>query len=311
VKIRQSKPVELEALLDIWLRSVRATHAFLTESDIQALLPIVRDHALPNLELWVLCSDDSEPIGFMGVSEGSIDALFIAPEHLRRGGGRVLVEHARRIKGTLRVDVNEQNPEAIKFYLANGFQVAGRSPVDDGGRPFPLLHMREGKIPALMPHQLTLRKAELGDRAAIAGFNRAMALETEGKALIPELIAAGVQRLLNQPSLGFYLVAERDGKVVGCLMVTHEWSDWRNGLFWWIQSVYVEPASRRQGVYRRLYDFIRELVQADPGVCGFRLYVEKENAVAQKTYGSLGMAQTDYLLYEELKPGVRYFQEPD
>jgi GNAT superfamily N-acetyltransferase len=161
-----------------------------------------------------------------------------------------------------------------------------------------------------MLSQLTLRKAELRDSAVIAGFNRAMALETEGKALIPELIMAGVQRLLNEPSLGFYLVAERAGKVVGCLMVTNEWSDWRNGLFWWIQSVYVEPAARRQGVYKRLYDFIRDLAQADPGICGFRLYVEKEYAVAQKTYEALGMAPTDYLIYEELKPGVRYFREP-
>jgi ribosomal protein S18 acetylase RimI-like enzyme len=161
-----------------------------------------------------------------------------------------------------------------------------------------------------VPNQLTVRKAKLRDSAVIAGFNRAMALETEGKVLIPELVAAGVQRLLNEPSLGFYLVAEHGGKVVGCLMVTNEWSDWRNGLFWWIQSVYVEPAARRQGVYKRLYDFIRELAQADPGICGFRLYVEKENAVAQKTYKSLGMAPTDYLIYEELKPGVRYFREP-
>ena len=94
-------------------------------------------------------------------------------------------------------------------------------------------------------------------------------------------------------------------------MVTNEWSDWRNGLFWWIQSVYVEPAWRRRGVYRRLYHFIRPLAQADPGICGFRLYVEKDNVVAQKTYASLGMVQTDYLVYEELKPGVRYFNEPE
>lgn len=173
------------------------------------------------------------------------------------------------------------------------------------------MHWRQGmRQNAALMTNLTLRKAELRDSTVIVGFNRAMALETEGKTLIPEMITAGVQRLLGEPSLGFYLVAERGGKIVGCLMVTNEWSDWRNGLFWWIQSVYVEPASRRQGVYRRLYDFIRELAGADPGVCGFRLYVEKENTVAQKTYDSLGMAQTDYLLYEELKPGVRYFQEP-
>jgi putative acetyltransferase len=143
MNIRAFKLSDLGPLLDIWLRSVRATHAFLAESDIQGLLPVVRDHSLPNLDIWVLCSDDSEPIGFMGVGEGSIDALFIAPEHVRRGGGRMLVEHARKLTGHLRVDVNEQNPEAIKFYEANGFHVIGRSSFDDGGRPYPLLHMSE------------------------------------------------------------------------------------------------------------------------------------------------------------------------
>ncbi|MHB1122547.1 MAG: GNAT family N-acetyltransferase [Ramlibacter sp.] len=158
------------------------------------------------------------------------------------------------------------------------------------------------------PESLRIRKAHAGDADHIAAFNRAMAWETEGKALIPELIAAGVRRLLAEPALGFYAVAEHDGEVVGCLMVTNEWSDWRNGLFWWIQSVYVTEPWRCRGVYRRLYDFIRELAQSEPGVCGFRLYVEKENTTAQRTYSSLGMAPTDYLIYEELKPGVRYFE---
>ena len=159
------------------------------------------------------------------------------------------------------------------------------------------------------PDSLQIRKAHAGDAGHIADFNRAMALETEGKALIPELIAAGVRRLLAEPALGFYAVAEHEGEVIGCLMVTNEWSDWRNGLFWWIQSVYVTQPWRRRGVYRRLYDFIRELAQSEPGVCGFRLYVDKETTTAQRTYSSLGMAPTDYLIYEELKPGVRYFED--
>jgi ribosomal protein S18 acetylase RimI-like enzyme len=154
---------------------------------------------------------------------------------------------------------------------------------------------------------LSIRKAEQRDADAIAGFNTAMALETEDKVLLPERVGAGVRRLLNDPSLGFYAVAESGGEVIGCLMVTNEWSDWRNGLFWWIQSVYIEPGSRRQGVYRGLYDFIRGQAAADPGICGFRLYVEKENTNAQETYRSLGMDATDYLIYEELKQGVEYF----
>ncbi len=157
---------------------------------------------------------------------------------------------------------------------------------------------------------LHVRKAQIGDCAVIARFNQSMALETEGKALIPERVTAGVQRLLNDSSLGFYAVALHGDEVVGCLMITNEWSDWRNGVFWWIQSVYVEPGSRRQGVYRRLYEFIRERARTDPDICGFRLYVEKENVAAQHTYQSLGMAQTDYLLFEELRSGVQYFGAP-
>ena len=156
--------------------------------------------------------------------------------------------------------------------------------------------------------QVTYRKAEPRDADTIAHFNAAMALETEHKALLPEVIGAGVRRLITTPSMGFYVVAESGGKVVACLMITNEWSDWRNGLFWWIQSVYVEEAFRRQGVYRRMYEFVQDLAKAESGVCGFRLYVEKDNEVAQQTYASLGMGQTDYLIYEELKPGVVYFK---
>jgi ribosomal protein S18 acetylase RimI-like enzyme len=156
--------------------------------------------------------------------------------------------------------------------------------------------------------QLSLRRADLRDAATIARFNAQMALETEGKELIPEVIGAGVQRLLQTPSLGFYLVAEHEGRVIACLMITNEWSDWRNGLFWWIQSVYVEKDFRRRGVYRRMYEEVRAMAQREAGVCGFRLYVEKDNEAAHATYSSLGMKETDYLLYEELKPGVRFLK---
>ncbi len=157
---------------------------------------------------------------------------------------------------------------------------------------------------------LSVRKAGQADAAAISRFNQAMALETEGRRLVPEIVDAGVLHLLRQPSLGFYVVAVDGDAIVACLLVTHEWSDWRNGLLWWIQSVFVEARWRRRGVYRELYRFVRELAQAEPGVCGFRLYVEKDNATAQRTYEALGMAATDYLIYEQLKPGVRYFIEP-
>jgi len=153
---------------------------------------------------------------------------------------------------------------------------------------------------------LALRRGELRDADTIAAFNAAMALETEGKELLPEVIGAGVRRLMESPSLGFYIVAEDQGRVVGCLMITTEWSDWRNGLFWWVQSVYVEKDFRRRGVYRAMYDHVRELAKAEPGICGFRLYAEQHNATAHATYTSLGMKPTDYVLWEELKPGVRF-----
>jgi len=141
--IRPGTPEDHEALLAIWLRSVRATHHFLSAADIDELFPIVRDAAFPSLELWVLCSDEAEPMGFMGLSGACVEALFIDPPWFRRGGGKRLLDHARALKGALTVDVNEQNPEAVQFYLANGFEVIGRSERDSGGRPFPLLHMRE------------------------------------------------------------------------------------------------------------------------------------------------------------------------
>ena len=141
--IRRSLVSDSEALPDIWLRSVRASHTFLTEEDIRSLLPAVRDYfRTPDLELWVLCAD-ALPVGFMGLSGTVIESLFIAPEHFRQGGGTIFLSHARHLKGPLSVDVNEQNSQALRFYLARGFQVVGRWPVDDAGRPFPLLHLRE------------------------------------------------------------------------------------------------------------------------------------------------------------------------
>ena len=143
MEIREGRPGDWRRLLEIWEASVRATHSFLSEQDIAGLLPEVRDAALPALELWVLCDDDGELLGFMGLDGTKLEALFIAPSSSRRGGGRMLVEHARRLKGPLTVDVNEQNPAALRFYEAMGFAVRGRSPVDGSGRPFPLLHLAE------------------------------------------------------------------------------------------------------------------------------------------------------------------------
>ena len=144
MKLRKAKLEDHQALLDIWEQSVRASHDFLSEQDIRSLLPIVRDQALPNLEVWVLYGNSSAPIGFMGLDSNKLEALFIAPTSFRQGGGKFMLDRVRKLKGSLLVDVNEQNPRALAFYLANGFVVSGRSATDGQGRPFPILHLTDG-----------------------------------------------------------------------------------------------------------------------------------------------------------------------
>jgi len=158
-----------------------------------------------------------------------------------------------------------------------------------------------------MSQEIIVRLAGASDADVLVAFNRAMALETEGKVLLERAARRGVAGLFANPSLGFYVVAETGGKVVGALMITTEWSDWRNGSFWWVQSVYVRPDSRRQGVYRRLYRFVRDMAAEDEGVCGFRLYVERGNSTAQQAYKATGMEETSYVMFEYLKEGIDYF----
>jgi GNAT superfamily N-acetyltransferase len=150
-----------------------------------------------------------------------------------------------------------------------------------------------------MDDTLEIRLASAADALTIAQFNAAMALETESKRLEPAVVLAGVRAVLAKAESGFYLVAQRRGELIGCLLVTYEWSDWRNGRFWWIQSVYVQPQERRRGVFRRLYGETIERARRRTDVCGVRLYVERDNQVAQQTYRRLGMIQTPYLIYEQ------------
>lgn len=144
---------------------------------------------------------------------------------------------------------------------------------------------------------LTLRRAQTADAGVIAGFNQAMALETEHKVLDAAVVERGVLAVLDDDRRGFYLLAERDREIVGGLMVTYEWSDWRNADFWWIQSVYVRPAARRQGVYAALYRQIEQQARAS-GACGLRLYVENDNRSAMATYQRLGMEDAHYRVME-------------
>lgn len=145
----------------------------------------------------------------------------------------------------------------------------------------------------------TLRRAAPGDADRLVDFAVAMALETEHKALARDTVDAGIRAFLDDPGLGECLVAvDGSGEVVGTLSVTFEWSDWRNGHFWWIQSVYVAPEQRRQGVFGALYAELERRARAAPDVIGLRLYVERDNARAMATYEALGMRETPYRVFE-------------
>jgi GNAT superfamily N-acetyltransferase len=145
---------------------------------------------------------------------------------------------------------------------------------------------------------LQIRRATPADESALVAYNAAIAWETEHKRLDTAILTAGVRAVLADPAKGFYTVAEKDGEVVGQCMVTYEWSDWRNGWFWWIQSVYVREDARRGGVFRSLYRDVQQQAEADPSVIGLRLYFERDNERAVQTYRSLGMSDTPYLMLE-------------
>ncbi len=145
--------------------------------------------------------------------------------------------------------------------------------------------------------EFTVRDATMDDLASLARFNIDLALESENIHLDPETVSSGVRTLLEDPSKGRYFVAERDGIVIGQLATTFEWSDWRNGMFLWIQSVFVESEHRESGVFRALYRYVEKLSRA-PGMCGVRLYVHEHNDGAAETYKRLGMVSPGYSVLE-------------
>jgi ribosomal protein S18 acetylase RimI-like enzyme len=150
-----------------------------------------------------------------------------------------------------------------------------------------------------MTTAIRVRDAVLDDLEFIARGNEAMARETENKVLDPLTIRRGVRAVLESPAHGRYFIATDDtGTPLGQLMVTYEWSDWRNAQFWWFQSVHVLPEVRRRGVFKALYAHVDTLVRASPGVCGLRLYVESDNARAQRTYQRCGMHDASYRVME-------------
>jgi GNAT superfamily N-acetyltransferase len=155
----------------------------------------------------------------------------------------------------------------------------------------------------LAPGKLLIRPAAYADVDSLVAFSAAMAQETEGRWLDQARLREGTFALLAAPERGYFVVAEVPDqgrhRLVGQLMVTFEWSDWRNGVFWWIQSVYVDPVWRRQGVYRALHDSVVAKAKADPNVCGIRLYVEQDNHAAQTVYRRVGLTPSGYAVYQQ------------
>ena len=150
-----------------------------------------------------------------------------------------------------------------------------------------------------MGSAIHVRDAVASDLEFLAHGNEAMALETEHKTLDALTVRRGVAAALENVTHGRYFIAvDESGQAVGQLMVTYEWSDWRNGQFWWIQSVYVVPAARRRGVFRVMYRHLETLARATPGTCGLRLYVESNNAAARETYARCGMHDAGYRVME-------------
>ena len=149
---------------------------------------------------------------------------------------------------------------------------------------------------------LNVRLARPEDVAAITSFSAAMALETEGRRLDLDRLHLGTIALLEYPDRGFFMVAELeeadDRQLLGQLMITYEWSDWRNGAFWWIQSVYVDPAWRRRSVFRRMHETVMATAKTNPNVCGVRLYVEESNGAAQAVYRKVGLTPSSYAIFE-------------
>ena len=143
-----------------------------------------------------------------------------------------------------------------------------------------------------------VRPATIADAGVVCEFNSKLALESEGKTLDAALLRLGVHKALADGNKGRYFLAEDGGHIVGQLGVTYEWSDWRNGWFWWIQSVYVRPEARRRGVFRSLFQHVHQAARDDPDVIGIRLYVERDNHAAHGTYQALGLEWTTYQVME-------------
>ncbi len=149
---------------------------------------------------------------------------------------------------------------------------------------------------------MNIRKAVLADAEVIADFNLKLAEESEHLRLDADTVLKGVTALLNDPAKGVYFVVEEKSRLVGQLLITYEWSDWRNGTFWWVQSVFVKPECRGRGVFKTMFEHVQRLAREQGDVCGLRLYVEQENETARRAYLKLGFEQKYYQIFES---GIR------
>jgi GNAT superfamily N-acetyltransferase len=148
---------------------------------------------------------------------------------------------------------------------------------------------------------ISIRKARTTDVPVLIDFQQRLAVESEGVNLNAETLRQGMQAMFSDPSKGSYFVAENNGEVIGCHMITYEWSDWRNGMVWWLQSVYVMEGYRKNGVFRSMYDNLMNTIKNDRGIIGLRLYVDKSNARAQQVYEAMGMNGDHYTVFEWMK----------
>ena len=148
---------------------------------------------------------------------------------------------------------------------------------------------------------ITIRKATFHDIHALVDFQRRLAIESEGVTLDAATLKKGMRALFEDPTKGFYNVAEDGNEIVGCHMITYEWSDWRNGMVWWLQSVYVKESHRKRGVFRKMFENLSSIVKNDPEIIGLRLYVDKTNARAQQVYAAMGMNGEHYTVFELMK----------
>jgi len=148
---------------------------------------------------------------------------------------------------------------------------------------------------------ISIREAKEKDISILIDFQQRLANESEGVKLDGTILHAGLQAMFDDPAKGIYYVVEDGEEIIGCHLITYEWSDWRNGLIWWLQSVYVKESHRKKGIFKMMYDNILRIIKADSNLIGLRLYVDKTNARAIKVYESMGMDGSHYTVFEWMK----------